>query len=359
MDSVAIKDRFVEAIPDQRLAEVARAVLEGGRLDGDAEEIARAALAACSAISRSMADVQSEVIASLVCVGVKARAVGDLVEQAALQFHSATISIPRADLGIALPELAKLGFYPSIEMTKARVACLRRTAKQLQLVRFDQATTRIILQFESDPPSLLPRPLRPGLADLGEVSLPGPLAPFYALVRPFRLVKERVSGVRSPHHEIDFLGTPAGLIAPILECLDLVEGDVLLDLGCGDGRVLSVAAEQFGCRAIGVEHNGDLVARARAMVAKSPAAERIDIRHASADTADLSEASVVFMFLPLGLLPDLVPSVKRRMNGAARLVMHEQSRPGKRFVEDKAIPVFTADGITVVRVQNGGVQENG
>lgn len=355
MGSVALAERFVEAIPAQRLAEVAREALEGGALDPEAEVMARSALGACLAISTAMAEVQSEVIQALGDSGVKAQAVEDLLDEAALQFHSAAIWVSREDLGACLDEMAKLGFLPSIEMTAARVACLSRSAEQLQLVRFDAATTRIIVQFESKPPSVLPRMLRPGLADLGELSLPRPLAVFYGLVRPWRLLKERLTGVRSPHHEIDFLGTPSGLIAPILASLELGEDDVLLDLGCGDGRILTVATEQFCCRAIGVEHNAELAARAREMAAKSPASARIEIRHEGADTADLSEASVVFMFLPLGLLPDLVPSVKERMNGAARLVMHEQSRPGDRFFEDSAIPVFSPDGITVVRVQNGSL----
>lgn len=350
IDITDLTSLLVEAIADQRLKRVAEHMIDAGRLDNEGQVLARRAVAACQAISQQMAEVQAEAVTAMSEAGVSAKPLGDIARVAQLQFHSADLSISRGDLGPALAALKGIGFAPSIEMTPGRVAALRRTAARLQLVRFDKATTRLILHFDTDAPTLLPRALRPRTADLAMVSLPAALSPLYGVTKPLRMAREKLTGRRSPHHEIDFLGTPEGLIAPILDGLSLKPDDVLLDLGCGDGRILTVAAERFGCRAIGVEHNADLVARARDAARASEAGGRIEVRQGGAATADLSEATVVFMFLPSGLLRDLMPSVRGRMRSGARLVMHEQSRPGGVFQEDQALPIFGPEGVTVVRV---------
>ena len=355
-DRDALAALLVEAIADQRLKAVAEQALAEGHLVGEALVLAEQAVSACRAISEQMLDVQEEARAVLSGGGVEALSLGALAERGDLQFHRAEVSVARADLGAALEALGGIGFAPSLEMTPARVAALARTADSLQLVRFDATTTRLVLRLDGAAPSRLPRGLRPRTADLALVSLPRPLAGFYGAVKPFRVAWERLTGRRSSHHEIDFLGTPEGLIAPILESLGLGTDDILFDLGCGDGRILRVAAERFGCRAIGVEHNGDLVARARAAADASPAGHLIEVRQGTAGAADLSGASVVFMFLPSALLRDLAPIVRGKVGADARLVMHEQSRPSGAFLEASAVPIVGEGGVTVVRVSGGGLR---
>ncbi len=351
LDRAALSATFVEAIADQRVGEVSKQLLKENGLFADAKPMAEAAVAACAAISEQMAGVQAEAVTALAGAGVKAVALGDLAKNGELQFHSANIQISRSDLAAALTCLDRMGIVAPITMTPARVKFLSQTAQRLQLVRFDEVTTRIILVFDTGPRLKLPKPFRAGVVDVAQIKLPNAIWWAYAALKPVRILKERLLSRRSPHHEIDFLGTPVGLITPVLESLSLGPQDVLLDLGCGDGRVVQLAAEIFGCRAIGVEHNAELVARAKDNARASPASDLIEIRHEGAGMAALSEATVIFMFLPLTLLAELMPSIKARAKPGTKLVMHEQSRPGARFVFDDAIPVFAPDGMTVVRVQ--------
>lgn len=348
---------LVDAIADQRVAEVARGLSSLNNLDPSAKALVDAAVSACEAISNYMLIVQSRILAQLLSRGVSAEPVGEWEAGMALQYHSATLRISRSDLRTSLRVLEEMGFEPPIEMTASRVKALSMYSTRIKLLRFDDFTTRIVLEFYENSSTFLPKILRPGIVDLAEANLPFPLFWGYSGMKLIRLLKERFQGRRSPHHEIDFLGTPVGLIEPILRTLSLGPESVLVDLGCGDGRIVRVAAEVFGCRAVGVEHNPSLAARAKLEAAKSTHSDLIEIRQESAEEADLSEATVVFMFLPLNVLPAVLGAARLCTIPGTRLVMHEQTRPGSRFIEDLAIPVFSQTGITVVRIQTSGQSE--
>lgn len=343
---------LLDAIPRQQLGQVASEILNGihGAPNPDATRIAQQALGACRRIAEELHETVRAVEAAFAGVGLSARALplSDLP-----QFHSAAIAVSRADLARAAVVFSSLGFAAAIDLTPARVRILAQSASQLQFIRFDDVTTRIIVQLEPKSRLPVPRALRPGMVDLALMDLPPFAAPLYWLAKPVRVMAERLLRRRRQHYEIDFLGTPSSLIAPILAALDVGPNDVLIDVGCGDGRVLLVAAEQFGCRAIGIEHNADLAARARHLARQSPASGRIDIREGEASTADLAEASVVFMFLPVRVLKDIMPGMMARLQTGARLVMHEQSRPPSEFPVARSLPVFSANGVTVVHVARG------
>ena len=340
---------LLEAIPRQELGQIAQAMLDGqhGAPEQAALQLAEQARDACRRIAGEMHTAIGSLETALAHKGVAAHLA---VEREFRPFHSATSNIARTDFSAAAEVLASLGYSTAIAITPARAHVLARSARQVQFIRFDDVTTRIILRLDPPPRSILPRALRPGLVDLALVDLPRWAAPAYWLAKPVRVAAERIFGRRRPHYEIDFLGTPASLIAPILRALDAGPEDVLLDVGCGDGRVLRVAAEQFGCRAIGIEHNADLAERARQFASASTAADRIEIREGDASSADLQDATIVFMFLPLRVLKDIMPGIHGRLQAGARVVMHEQSRPPAEFPVARSIPVFSQNGVTVVHV---------
>ena len=97
------------------------------------------------------------------------------------------------------------------------------------------------------------------------VRLPRRTWPAYSLVRPVRLVLERV-GLRRRHEDSlgPFLATPDSLIDPLLELAQVGPDDHVVDIGCGDGRLVVEAAARLGCRAVGIERSPELVDSARA-----------------------------------------------------------------------------------------------
>ena len=100
--------------------------------------------------------------------------------------------------------------------------------------------------------------------------------------------------------DVEWVPTPDALTETMLDMADLGPDDVLMDLGSGDGRLVIEAARR-GARAIGVEYDAQLVALSRARAADAGMSGRASFRQADLFEVDLSEATVVTLFL----LPDL------------------------------------------------------
>jgi precorrin-6B methylase 2 len=190
----------------------------------------------------------------------------------------------------------------------------------------------------------------PTAGDWSLIDLPGWSWPAYSLVRPARLVLERVGAVQRHDDSLGpFLSTPQSLIGPLLAFAGVTADDRLLDVGCGDGRVVVTAAEQIGCRAVGVERSADLVERARRRATDAGVSGLVDIVHGDGRAADLAEATVVFMFLSMRVVADLVPATLQQLRPGARLVIHEQTRLPDSMdpTPDESVAVIADGAVTV------------
>ena len=158
---------------------------------------------------------------------------------------------------------------------------------------------------------MLPARLRPRVEDLAAVSLP--VIGAYSLVKLIRhLLGYRQSSATSLG---PFLGTPGGLIPGLLQFSGLQDGQRIVDIGCGDGRILLHAAASFDCYAVGYETDPALVATAREAISKAAQpglAERVELHGMDARDADISHADVVFIFLPVACLLYTSPSPRDR-----------------------------------------------
>ena len=106
--------------------------------------------------------------------------------------------------------------------------------------------------------------------------------------------------VGRPGKDVVWVPSPDPLVDTMLEIADVTDRDVVMDLGSGDGRTV-IAAARLGARAIGVEYDPQLVELSRAYAAAAGVAERATFVTADLFETDLSQATVVTMFL----LPDL------------------------------------------------------
>ncbi len=172
----------------------------------------------------------------------------------------------------------------------------------------------------------------------------------YPAVRAARLVMER-TGLRRRHESTlgPFLSTPASLLEPLLEVADPGPDDVVVDLGCGDGRLVVAAASAFGCRSVGVESSETLARKAEASAAAAGLGSLVEIVHGDARDADLTTASVVFAFLPTDVLAELLPGLVANLPAGGRLVAHEQNRllATTRPLPDHSEVVVSGDALTV------------
>lgn len=91
--------------------------------------------------------------------------------------------------------------------------------------------------------------------------------------------------------------TPGKVVNRMLEFADLKDGDILYDLGCGDGRIAIRAAKKYGVRAVGIEVDIFRVGLSRLMVRLNGVGDKVKIVQKNLFNVDLSEASVVTVFL--------------------------------------------------------------
>jgi SAM-dependent methyltransferase len=122
--------------------------------------------------------------------------------------------------------------------------------------------------------------------------------------------------------DVLYLPTPPAVVQAMLRLADVRTGDVLYDLGAGDGRIVIAAARRYGVRAVGIELDARKVAEARANVARAGLAGRVEIRHGDIFDADLSQASVVTLFLFPEINARLAPKLRRELPAGARIVSH-------------------------------------
>ena len=144
--------------------------------------------------------------------------------------------------------------------------------------------------------------------------------------------------------------------------LELGPSDILVDLGCGDARLLVAAASQRGVsRCYGVEYDGAVYRRAVARVAEQDAAvaERVRVRHGDAlqAQAEVAAATAIFMYLvPTGMraiAPQIIAAMRER---GVRVVTYMFSLPG---CEPRAVELYKGTKIYLYSEGGGGSGSGG
>jgi hypothetical protein len=348
-----MSDPLVEAIHRGRLYEAAAAIRDDPAQAATERTRAADAVAVCEQIGWACELERERIVALLSAAGCD---LGVDVEAQALtgprQHH--TVELRVADYEAAQRAVAVLerdGFEPWQQWTRGAERSARRFADELVVGATGDVTT--VVRFRWGAParaSRLARVFTPTAGDWSLIDLPGWSWPAYSLVRPVRLVSERI-GARQRHDDSlgPFLSTPQSLIGPLLEFAGVTPDDRLLDVGCGDGRVVVTAAEQIGCHAVGVERSGDLVERARRRATDAGVTDLVEIVHGDGRSADLAEATVVFMFLSMRVVADLVPATLQHLRPGARLVIHEQTRLPDSMdpAPDESVAVIADGAVTV------------
>jgi len=124
------------------------------------------------------------------------------------------------------------------------------------------------------------------------------------------------------HSDAPFVGTPELVIDEMLRLAQPQAGDVLYDLGSGDGRIPIVAAQRYGIRAVGIERDAQLVARAQAAAERAGVAHLVRFRREDLFDADFSEATVVTLYLQPWMNAQLRPRLQA-LAPSTRIVAHQ------------------------------------
>ncbi len=127
----------------------------------------------------------------------------------------------------------------------------------------------------------------------------------------------------TPEREPDviYVPTPEPVVDKMLELAEVASGDVVYDLGCGDGRIVIAAALRYGVEAWGFDIDPVRVAEARANAKLAGVEQLVTIEEKDIFTLDLSPASVVTLYLLPELNVRLIPQL-RKLKPGSRIVSH-------------------------------------
>ena len=123
--------------------------------------------------------------------------------------------------------------------------------------------------------------------------------------------------------EIPFVPTPIEVVDKMLELAQVKKGDVLYDLGSGDGRIVIRAAKKYGVRAVGIEMDQVLLQKARQDAKAAGVSHLVEFRSEDALQTDLSRATVVTLYMLPWFNEKIKPNLKKYLKPGARIVAHD------------------------------------
>ena len=123
--------------------------------------------------------------------------------------------------------------------------------------------------------------------------------------------------------EIPFVPTPIEVVDKMLELAEVKKGDVVYDLGSGDGRIVIRAAKKFGVKAVGIEMDSWLLDKARQDAKGADVSRLVEFRAEDALQADISRATVVTLYMLPWFNEAMKPSLKKFLKPGTRIVAHD------------------------------------
>jgi cyclopropane fatty-acyl-phospholipid synthase-like methyltransferase len=142
--------------------------------------------------------------------------------------------------------------------------------------------------------------------------------------------------LRSP--DVVYVPTPQEVVDAMLELAEVKSTDVVYDLGSGDGRIPITAAKKYGARAVGIDINPERIKEANANLAKAGVGDKVRFLNADLFETDISEATVVTLYLLQSLNEKLRPKLFRELKPGTRVVSHAFSM-GDAWKPDQTITV--------------------
>ena len=133
--------------------------------------------------------------------------------------------------------------------------------------------------------------------------------------------------------EVPFVPTPPEVVDRMLEMAQVKSGDVIYDLGSGDGRIVIQAAKRYGVKGVGIEIDAELVQRAKNNAFKEKVEHLVEFRLQDALTVDISPATVVTLYMLPEFNAKLRPIFEKQLKPGSRVVSHDFEIQG--WVPDK------------------------
>jgi len=139
----------------------------------------------------------------------------------------------------------------------------------------------------------------------------------------FRLFAAPAALAQSPAvPDVIYIPTPQPVVEAMLAVADVKENDIVYDLGSGDGRIVITAAKKYGARGVGIEIDPALVKKATENAVAAGVSDRVRFVTRNLFTSDISEATVVTLYLLQSINERLRPKLIRELKPRTRVVSH-------------------------------------
>jgi SAM-dependent methyltransferase len=128
-----------------------------------------------------------------------------------------------------------------------------------------------------------------------------------------------------PAPKLDVVWVPSApeVIAAMMEAAKVGPGDVVYDLGCGEGEIVIAAAKRYGARGVGVDLDPERLRNARANAASAGVTDRVTFIEQDLFKTDVSPATVVTLYLLPELNERLRPKLLSELRPGSRIVSHD------------------------------------
>lgn len=129
-----------------------------------------------------------------------------------------------------------------------------------------------------------------------------------------------VEVARTP--DVIYVPTPTVVVEEMMRLAAIKPGEMVYDLGCGDGRIVIAAVRDFGARGIGVDIDPQRIAESKDNAEKAGVAARVQFQQADLFTMNFSDADVVMLYLLPALNVRLRPRLLDELRPGTRIVSH-------------------------------------
>jgi protein-L-isoaspartate O-methyltransferase len=149
---------------------------------------------------------------------------------------------------------------------------------------------------------------------------------------------------RSGERLAPFVPSPIEVVDRMLQLARVAEGDVVYDLGSGDGRIVIRAAEVFGAKSVGVELDRGLAEESRERIRERNLEDKATIIQGDLLQTDLSPATVVTLYLLVSANDKLRPIMEKTLKPGTRVVAHDMRVPGWESYREEAVTTGPQNG---------------
>jgi ribosomal protein L11 methylase PrmA len=138
---------------------------------------------------------------------------------------------------------------------------------------------------------------------------------------PMGAYSQAQKAARTP--DVIFVPTPQEVVEDMLRLVDIKRGDVLYDLGSGDGRIAITAARKYGIKATGIDIDPERIREANENAKKAGVTNLVQFRQENLFTADFRDATVITLYLLPDLNVKLRPKLWNELKPGTRIVSHQ------------------------------------